>query len=94
MPLLVVADLPDDDIPPNFISYFVKSGLVSDDTKPQFLHMPPIVAAEPVPGDGETGMNCCEQAKTTRTGGFASGAMVVIQIPVEDLLPRLLKTLV
>ncbi len=39
-------------------------------------------------------MNCCEQAKTTWAGGFASGAMVVIQIPVDDLLPRLLKTLV
>lgn len=38
-------------------------------------------------------MNCLEQAETTRAGGFASGAVVVIQIPVDDLLPRLLKTL-
>lgn len=36
MPLLVVADIPDDDIPRTFISYFVRSGFVSDDTKPQF----------------------------------------------------------
>ena len=94
MPLVVVADLPDDDIPRTFISYFVRAGLVSDDTKPQIPTYAAHRCSRACSRRRRTGMNCCEQAKTTRAGGFASGAMVVIQIPVEDLLPRLLKTLV
>src|SRR5215510_2234845 len=39
IPLLVIAEIAGDMVPRHFVPYFVKSGLIQDDMKPQFIHI-------------------------------------------------------